>query len=148
MIPFIRQFTDKSLGNVTKVGNRYYLADKELVELKDKIKLEPYSIGLYLGEDTRKGFRPSPALIELLAKYSDKKIFLNEKASYLFICGRDVFGKSIIKADVNKGLVLVQNEKDENLGHGRIVADINEINKVVVKNLLDKGSYLRIEMSK
>lgn len=144
---FIRQFTDRSIGNVVKVGDRYYLADKELVELKDKVKLEPYSIGLFLGADVN-GFKPSPALVDEIAKISDKKVFVNDKAENLFLCGRDIFGKSIVKANADKGFVLVQNEKDENLGYGKVVADIGLKDKAVVKNLLDKGSYLRIEMDK
>jgi 60S ribosome subunit biogenesis protein NIP7 len=143
---FIRNFTDKNIGNITKIRNKYYLADKELVELKQKIKAEPESIGLFLGEDAKEGFKPSPALIDEIAKISSRKVFVNDKGEWLFLCGRDLFGKSIVKANVNDGLVLVQSMKDENLGYGKVIGDIKNKERIVIKNLLDKGDYLRREM--
>jgi len=142
---FIKQFTDKDLGNIIKIKNRYYLADKDLAELKSRIRLEPETIGLYLGEETGKGFKPSPALIDEIAKISDRKVFVNEKAEMLFLCGRDIFQDSIARFNAKEGIVLAQNEKDENLGYGRIVKDGN---KILVRNLLDKGEYLRKEMKR
>lgn len=145
---FIRNFTDKNIGNITKIRNEYYLADKELLELKQKIKPEPEYIGLFLGEEMKNGFKPSPALIDEIAKISGRKVFVNDKGEWLFLCGRDIFGKSVTKADATQGLVLVQNSKDENLGYGKIVGDIANKEKSVIKNLLDKGDYLRREMTK
>jgi 60S ribosome subunit biogenesis protein NIP7 len=145
---FIRDFTDKSIGNIIKIRNRYYLADKELVELKQKIKLEPEAIGLFLGEEIKNDFKPSPALIDEIAKISTRKIFVNEKGEWLFLCGRDLFGKSVIKANTNYGLVLVQSMRDENLGYGKFIGNINDKERIVIKNLLDKGDYLRREMTK
>ena len=140
---FIQQFTEKKIENITKINNRHYLAEEELLSLKDKIRLNPESIGLFLGEETRNGFRPSLALLEELAKISDRKVFLNKKAELLFICGRDIFGKSTMQTHLKKGLVLVQNERDENLGYGRF-ADQGKL----IKNIMDKGDYLRREMRK
>jgi ribosome biogenesis protein Nip4 len=39
-----------------------------------------------------------------------------------------------------KGLVLVQNNLDENLGLGRIT---QEKGQTILKNILDRGNYLR-----
>jgi len=110
---FIQQFTDKKI-ETTKLENKYFLADKELIKLKETIKQTPYAIGLFLGEDTKKGFRPSPALLELIAKSSEKKIVVNKKAEWLFLCGRDIFSKSIVRKNTRKGVALIQNEIDEN----------------------------------
>lgn len=145
---FIRNFTDKDIGNIIKIKDKYYLADKELVELKQKIKFEPESAGLFLGEEMKNGFKPSPALIDEIAKISDRKVFVNEKGEWLFLCGRDLFGKSVTKANADNGFVLVQNSKDENLGYGKFVGDIANKEKSVIKNLLDKGDYLRREMTR
>ena len=145
---FIKQFTKEEIKDIIQVRKEFYLANKELLETKNKIKLEPNSIGLYLGQAKGKNFEPSPALIELIAKKSDKKIFINKQTEWLFLCGRDIFGKGIIKANTKEGLVLVQNFKDENLGYGKIVNDMRQKEKVVVKNIQDKGIYLRQEMRK
>ena len=106
-----------------------------------KIDRETHSKGLFLGED-KKGFKPSLALLEMIAKDSKRKAFLNEKGAWMFICGRDVFGESIEKSSVEEGLVLVQNDKDENLGYGKIWKKKGEL---FIKNILDKGDYLRRE---
>jgi ribosome biogenesis protein Nip4 len=142
---FIKQFTEKKIEGIIKIANRYYLAEEGLLQLKNSIKLEPEGVGLYLGEETKKGFKPSPALIDEIAKISDRKIFVNHKAEMLFLCGRDIFEKSVIKFNTKEGIILVQNERDENLGYGNITL---ENNKVIINNLLDKGIYLRSEMDK
>ena len=143
---FISHFTSDSLGNVVKIHKSYYLVDDELLKVKDKINLAPEYIGIFLGEDSK----PSLALLELIAKHSDRKVFINDSAEYLFICGRDVFGKSIVKANISQRgkIVLVQNGRDENLGYGEIVDNLDKRDKVVLKNLADRGDFLRREMSK
>ena len=67
----------------------------------------------------------------------------------MFLCGRNVLPSSIAKNPngLTEGLVLVQNERDENLGYGKIIDDINNSPmRIVVKNFLDKGDFLRREM--
>jgi len=141
MKEFIQNFTDKDIGPIIKLHKSYYLVNEELQKVMKKIPDEAQSAGIYLGEEEK----PSLALLRLISKISDTKIFLNEKAAYLFICGRDIMGQSIIKANADEGLVLVQNEKDENLGYGRFIGNINEPEEIVVKNLLDLGNFLRRE---
>jgi len=138
---FISQFTDKEIINIVKIGRSYFLAGEEQKRLSEKINQEMFSIGIFLGE-SKKEFKPSPALIDIIARLSDKKVFITKKAEWLFLCRRDVFEKNIVKKNVEKGLVLVQNNKDENIGYGRIVT---KGKKIFIKNLLDKGYYLRRE---
>ncbi len=142
---FISKFTSKKLDNVVKEGDRFYFAEKDLVELRSKITKQPYSVGLFLGEIKKNNFKPSVALIDWLSHNSERKVFLNKNSAWLFICGRDVFGKGIVKANVKEGFVLVQNEADENLGYGEIVANLSLKDKMVIKNFLDKGDFLRRE---
>lgn len=144
---FIKRFTDKIFDNVVKIKNKYYLSGKDLIELRKKIRLDVESIGLYLGDENKKVFNPSPALIEEISKVTDKKVFVNKKAEMLFVCGRDLFSKSVLKTNSKDGFVLVQNERDENLGYGKVVGNLSENNKIFIKNLLDKGIYLRKEMT-
>jgi len=144
---FAKQFVDKGqfdFSDVHKVGRKYFLINPPLLEMKNKINKDIYAAGLFLGED-RQEFRPSPALIEMIAKKSTKKAVINKNSEWLFLCGRDVFSTSVLTSAVNEGLVLVQNEENENLGYGTIV---RKGNNLLIKNLLDRGSYLRQEKAK
>jgi len=142
---FVANFTDKKINNVVKIKNSFFICGSDLLEIKNKIKEEPVSAGLFLGELKNGKFIPSANLLDIVSELSDKKIFVNKKTEWLFLCKRDVFGKGIAKANAEKGLVLVQNELDENVGYGEIVDDLSKKDKVVVKNLFDKGSFLRRE---
>ncbi|MBW3003235.1 hypothetical protein KY337_01630 [Candidatus Woesearchaeota archaeon] len=142
---FIKHFTDHRFDNIVKQGNDYFLVHDNLTDLKEKIPLETFSQGIFLGRQKSKQFYPSPALIDLISKHSTRKVFVNDKAEWLFLCKKDVFGKSIVKANIRRGLCLVQNRIDENLGFGRIVAPLDRKDMVVVKNILDKGEWLRME---
>jgi hypothetical protein len=92
------------------------------------------------------GFSPSPALIDLISKFPDaqsKKIFVNRKAEWMFLCGRNVLSDSVAKNPngLSEGLVLVQNVQDENLGYGQFKKE----DTLIIKHILDKGRYLRID---
>ena len=73
---------------------------------------------------------------------------VDDKAEWLFLCGRDVFAKSVVKANVKSGRVIVCNKGKEVLGYGNIVGELGRKDKVFVKNLLDKGDFLRREMGR
>lgn len=139
---FCKQFSDMEILDVIQIGRRYYQAPKNLLAIKDQVtSRDVYSIGVPLGEE-KKGFEPSPALLEMLAKNSMKKAYINKRGSWLFLCKRDVFEESIVSTTVKEGLVLVQNEHDENLGYG----ELKHIRgKAFIKLLLDRGDYLRRE---
>lgn len=144
---FIEQFTTKKYPNIIKIGNKHYLVSDELLAAKEKINLTPKSIGVYLGEEKNKKFNASLALIDQLSKDSDRKVYITKKAEWLFLCGRDLFGESIKKAQYSDpGFVLIQNMNDENLGLGEIVKPLTS-KGIVIKNIIDKGDYLRREMS-
>jgi ribosome biogenesis protein Nip4 len=149
---FIEQFTGQHLNNVVKVGKCYYQAQPELKELMDtiahKTKRTAYSVGLFLGEEKGKDFRPSLALIDIIGHASERWVMVDEKAEWLFLCGRDIFAGSVIKANVPSGLVLVVSRNMEVLGYGKITGRIDNLDRMFVKNILDKGDYLRREMSK
>lgn len=145
---FISQFTDKKIDSVKKIGRSYYLVNEEILEALKLTDMTPDSAGLYLGEEKGEHFKPSLALLDMIAEISSRKVFVDEKSAWLFLCGRDIMAGAITKINVSTGLVLVQNGKDENLGFGKIVGNHNDRNQnaIVIKNILDKGDYLRREM--
>ncbi|MBU1201754.1 MAG: hypothetical protein KJ583_00960 [Nanoarchaeota archaeon] len=138
---FVSQFTNKKINGVFKHGRKYFLIDEEQRLLSEKINRDLFSIGIFLGEK-KNDFKPTPALIDVISEISQKKVFISQKAEWLFLCGRDVFEDSITKKYSDEKIVLVQNEKDENLGYGVFIKKGKE---KILKNLLDKGFYLRRE---
>ena len=139
---FSEKFSGKEYLEATSIGRKYFKAKEELLSLKKKIGLQPHTIGVPLGEDTKKGFRPSLYLLERLSLDASQKIFVNDKAEWLFLCGRDVLEKSIIKDNSKNEICLVQNEKDENLGLGKKIV---RGKSVTIKNIIDRGDFLRRE---
>jgi ribosome biogenesis protein Nip4 len=138
---FVRKFTDDKITYV-KRGKKYFLVNDELLEIEKKLP-ETISSGIILGESVDKGnFRPSVYLLELLSKNSKNKIFVNDKAEWLFLCGRDVLPESITIDHSAADIFLVQNQKDENLGFGK---KIRNGKKMFVKDILDRGNFLRRE---
>lgn len=132
---------------IAKIGKNYYYADEQLKQAREKIKRDVFSLGIYLGCDSGKHFDPSPALIDMLSKMpsaNDKKIYVTSKAEGLFLYGRNILKDSISRNPnkIDSGYIFVQNEKDENLGFGIFQTQGEQ---VIVKNLLDKGFYLRKE---
>ncbi len=116
-----------------------YLADERLLPLFLK---KPYSVGIYLGRE-KKEFEASVALLDLL-KSTKRKMVINEKAEWLFLCGRDVMAESMVSCPVNEGKVIVCNERDEVLGLGIIMDAPTHSARpdIAAKNILHKGWYL------
>ena len=140
MRKFVKQFTDKEIKYV-KVENKYYQITEE--PPKEKWALA----GIYLGEKVDDEFIPSIELLNIISRTSKKKVYVSKKGEWQFLNNKDILGKSVLKADVkNVGmLVLVQNERGENLGYGKIVQVIEKNEHICIKNILDRGEYLRKE---
>jgi ribosome biogenesis protein Nip4 len=144
LISFVKEFTKsevKELNSSERIGRKYFYLSKELKELKDSIKLEPYSAGVFLGELKNNKFMPSIALLDILANYSDKKIIISKKGQTMFLYAKDVFPENFEKSKVNEGICLVLNEQNEVLGYG----ELKKGKKNILKNLLDRGDFLRRE---
>jgi 60S ribosome subunit biogenesis protein NIP7 len=148
LISFIKQFTKNEvneLNNTEKIGRNYFWLSNELKELKDSIKIEPYSAGLPLGQIKNNKFMPSIALLDILNYYTDQKLVINKKGETMFLYGKDVFEdnlENIGKISTDQGFYLVLNEKNEVLGYGELIK--KEKNKLLL-NLLDRGDFLRRE---
>lgn len=145
MKEFIAQFTQQKLFDETqirKIGDDYYRVSPELNQTLKTIKLPPLVTGLYLGRQTAKTAKPSLDLLQMLAKADARKVWLNEKGAWLFVCKRPALAASIVKTDAQQGqLVLVLTEHDECIGYGLYDGK-------TVKNYYDIGDFLRRERSR
>jgi ribosome biogenesis protein Nip4 len=96
-------------------------------------------------------FFPSFNLLSMLAETKSNQIIVDEKAAWLFICGRDIFSEGIktVQGSRRKGdFTLVLNVFGECLGFGRILYDLSSKdnkNNTVVQNVSDIGDFLRRE---
>jgi ribosome biogenesis protein Nip4 len=137
---FTKKFTEEKI-DYAKEGSKYYFAGDEAAVLSSKIK-GTLSAGLPLGETKNGVFKPSVYLLEILSKKTENKVFVNDKAEWLFLCGRDVLPEGVKKNNSTADVFLIQNEKDENLGLGR---NMSHSGKKFIKNVLDRGDFLRRE---
>ena len=137
-----------NLDLMVENAGRFYLVNPAL---KPLVRPDFFSAGVFLGKAKEGKFFPSFTLLSMLAKKEANRIVLDQKASWLFICGRDVLRKSIVrvqgqgKKDTN---TLAFNEFGECLGFGRIVEKLRDSandNVIVVRNVLDIGDFLRRE---
>jgi len=133
---FIKKFTNKKLEWVRK-EDKYFLKDEFLYKVQKEIPLKPSRTGLFLGIEKEGRFNPSLALLELISKHSEKKLFLGKKNEWFFLCGRDIFIKNN-KNYQDRDMVLIQNKNDENIGLGRFDKD-------TMINVFDRGDFLRRE---
>ena len=137
---------DESL--IVKKGNRFFLLNDNL---KKQIQQDFFYAGIYLGKLQSSRFLPSFSLLKMMTDSRANKTFVDRKTAWLFICGRDVFKKGVLhpKGTVRKGeYTLILNEFNECLGFGKILHNIRkekDANRVVVKNVLDLGNFLRRE---
>jgi ribosome biogenesis protein Nip4 len=149
LFAFANQFGAKIKLNpdlIAKKDNRYYFLRASLCRF---VAGDFYYAGTYLGKVKGDHFFPSFNFLNILTESAENKVVLDRKASWLFICGRDVFREGIVKVSGSRrkgDFTLVFNGFGECLGFGRIVGslDIDE-GRVVVGNLLDVGDFLRRE---
>jgi ribosome biogenesis protein Nip4 len=137
-----------NLDLMVENAGRFYLVNPAL---KTLIRPDFFSAGVFLGKAKEGKFFPSFTLLGMLAKKEANRIILDKKAAWLFICGRDILRKSIVRVqgpgrkDTN---TLVLNEFGECLGFGRIVENLSSgegNNQIVVRNVSDVGDFLRRE---
>ena len=147
---FVSQFKatiklDESL--IVKKKNRHYLLSENL---KKQIQQDFFYAGVYLGKLKGTTFFPCFLLLTMMAESKANKVVVDKKTAWLFICGRDIFKQGILEANVSRkgDYALVLNEHNECLGFGKISRNIlkeQDAKRVVVKNLLDIGDFLRRE---
>ncbi len=136
---FTKQFTTEKVPGVIQIKRDFFQVSDSLLEVKKSIKKEPFAIGLFLGSG--RPLSPSIALIDWIGERTERYVVLDKKTSWLFLCDRDIFPDSIIKKGADDGLVIVKSNLNEVLGYGRYQND----RKIPIKNMLDKGDFIRRE---
>jgi ribosome biogenesis protein Nip4 len=128
--------------------SRFYLLSKTLKEIISK---DFFYAGTYLGKIRQGVFFPSFNLLAMISKRKEaNKVMVDEKSEWLFIVGRDLFQRGILKVTGSKksgDYTLVVNQHAECLGFGRILHSLDENGKkqVAVRNISDIGDFLRRE---
>lgn len=138
---FLQQFGIKRTVDAQLVGRSYFI-----VKEKQLLSKRPLYTGECIAHVRGPVLIPSIDFLQQIAKESRKHIVLNEKAEWLFICGRDVFAKGITthnKPEIG-GRVVILNQHKECLGYGDVIAPLDG-KKVVIKRLFDIGDLLRRE---
>jgi ribosome biogenesis protein Nip4 len=150
---FVAQFNAKLQLDeiqIVKNRNRFYLLPKHLKQHAPK---GFFYAGTYLGAVKGRSFFPSFLLLQMIAQQKANKLIVDKKTSWLFICGRDIFKKGIIKdSNLKKDdYTLILNDRNECLGFGKMLINLRaeiDLNKIAVKNILDIGDFLRREKKK
>ncbi len=147
MQEFFSRFTERPLSElfpqVIRKREEYYALSEDIKEIVGHLpEKEVVSAGTYLGAMKKGRFVPGTAVLDTLSKISERKVFLEQKQAWLFLCGRDVFADSVRKANVKEGYVLVQSMENENLGYG---VYRREGRRMLIRNLFDRGDFLRRE---
>ncbi|MBS7615738.1 hypothetical protein KEJ45_00850 [Candidatus Bathyarchaeota archaeon] len=134
--------------NFVRKGNRYFLLDERLRALAKEISGWQFA-GAYLGKNKNGKFYPSSLLLFMITDQAENKIIVDDKAAWLFVCGRDIFKEGIMRVYGSKtrgAYTLVLNKHGECLGFGRITENLDEAKEgVVVENVSDIGDFLRRE---
>jgi ribosome biogenesis protein Nip4 len=151
VVDFALQFGVKLGFNedlIVQQSGRYFLLNDAI---KPLVGGEFFFAGSFLGKVKEGKFFPSFILLSMLAIDGANRVVVDRKAGWLFICGRDVFKKGILKtygSVKRNGSVLVLNEYGECLGFGKIKASLDGQagkTEVVVQNVSDVGDFLRRE---
>ncbi|MCW4024029.1 MAG: hypothetical protein NWF01_03225 [Candidatus Bathyarchaeota archaeon] len=130
-------------GVVEKNG-RFYLVNPLVRKF---VRGDFFYAGLYLGKAKQGKFFPSFNLLNLLVASAANRVVLDKKAAWLFICGRDVLSKGVVRVYGSRRNcnTLVLNEFGECLGFGRFFGQVSGDSGVAVGNVLDAGDFLRRE---
>jgi ribosome biogenesis protein Nip4 len=133
---------------IVRNGDSFFLLSRNLKKLAWKGGGWLF-VGLYLGKIKGGIFLPSFPLLSMIAEQAKNRIVVDDKAAWLFVCGRDIFREGVVEAygSKNRGAyTLVFNRHGECLGFGKIIKDLDKAKSgVVVKNVLDVGDFLRRE---
>ncbi len=136
--------------------NEVYAINEDGKKIIDEIlekRKHPYALGFHVGRIRESKFIPSLELGYAAVTKTNVYVIVNDKGEKNFLYGKDIFTESVIDIGTNireKQIVLVLNGRHEYTGIGRALGTItkrgNKIlarRKVIIKNIIDLGWYLR-----
>ncbi len=137
--------------------NEIYAINEDAKKIIDEIlekKKHPYALGFHVGRIRKNKFIPSLELGYAAVAKTNVYVIVNDKGEKNFLYGKDIFTESIIDIGTTireKQIVLVLNDRHEYTGIGRALGAITKRRdkilaprrKVIVKNIIDLGWYLR-----
>ncbi len=138
---FLKPFGIKKKTDAQIINRSYFIVkDKQL------LSKHPVYSGECIAHIRGPVLIPSIDFLQQISKEARKHVILNEKAEWLYICGRDVFAKGIVSNNNPEvgDRVVVLNKHKECLGYGDMVAQLTD-KRVVIKRLFDIGDLLRRE---
>lgn len=150
ILEFIEQFTEDEIltdEDIYQLGEEWFYVEPELFLVGKDLPRKPVFVGTFLGKRKNDYLIPGVALLELLAKHKNtKKVFISDKAAWLFVCGKNVLQPSISRVEgtpEKDEMVLVMNGEDC-LGIGKVESSLADA-KSIVTHLFDIGDFLRRE---
>ena len=140
----------KAIGAVYEpVGERVNLNDRRFVvnpELAARIHDRSRMIyaGNLLGRTKREFMPGAPLLRELGKMKGPNKVWVDERVGWLFVCGRDIFEESIVRAEgvLKEGTCFLVMLGDDCLGYVRVET---QDGRRLLRNIFDLGDFLRRE---
>ena len=94
---------------------------------------------------TKKDWEPSTILLEQVSKdEKTNKIWIDDDAAWLFVCGRDVFLERAIRSSqpISEGSHYLIMNNNDCLGFVKVEFDED---KLILRNKFDIGNFLRRE---
>ncbi len=130
---FLKQFGIHEAPNTIIINRSYYKASKQPFGVVYAGELIAHQRGEYI--------IPSIHFLQKIAKQATKKVVVDDKGAWMFICGKDAFAKSIITHNAEPNdFVVVMNQHDECIGYG-----IYQEGRAAVIRKFDIGDLLRRE---
>ncbi len=137
--------------------NEIYAINEDAKKIIDEIlekKKHPYALGFHVGRIRKNKFIPSLELGYAAVAKTNVYVIVNDRGEKNFLYGKDIFTESVIDIGTTireKQIVLVLNDRHEYTGIGRALGVITKRRdkilaprrKVIVKNIIDLGWYLR-----
>ena len=138
---FLKTFSLEELSSkIIEKRKKYFMVNSSLNEISEKIPIDYFYAGTFLGHVKKNIFYPSIALIDLIPESYENTLVLDSKLEWLFLCGRDIFKESL-ETKSPKGYIVIKNNKNEILGLGFSKQNL-------ILNILDRGDFLRRESTK
>ena len=139
-----------ALGAVYEpVGERVNLNDRRFVVNPEvAARIHDRSRMIYAGDllgRTKREFIPSASLLRGLGKMKGpNKVWVDDRVGWLFVCGRDIFEESIVRAEglLEEGAYFLVILGDDCLGYVRVET---QDGRRLLRNMFDLGDFLRRE---